>query len=370
MSVSGLALILRTLHRAASSLAIYFRLDSAKQATPVVLSNHSSHAVMSNYDWNTEKLHSVVTWYGMVDFDPSAPDSANIVQKIDPTSTQGQILVAFQNFFDSRLEPDDVVKRLRDLVLDSGEKEPTMAAWQFMIGAVTRASHFFEYDTLARLVDTVLELSKLPESLPYHPIFGEHASNVEPGDLAFSRLPGLGLLLFENLQGLCSLSCHPERRKLIIAAGPRSYICKLQDVTFQASLAAQTRFKNISAFAAMLTHIYLLGLPCRAMDFDHVALATLSHALENEIPEDSPQDHSTMNCFRMGDPAILQLPAAIQWVNVTGRELFHLSSHRDEVVSRLTKTGPLWKPRKSDRLWSKTRWEFWRQRLLYLAGRG
>lgn len=199
MSVIGLALILRTLHRAASSVAIYFRLASAKQATPSVLSNHSSHAVMSNYDWNTEKLHSVVSRYGTVDFDPSAPTRANIVQKIDPTSAQGQIFVAFQDLFDSRLEPDDVAKRLRDLVLDLREKEPTMAAWQFMIGTVTRASHFFEYDTFARLVDSLLELSKLPESLPYHPIFGEHASNVEPGDLAFSRLPGLGLLLHENL---------------------------------------------------------------------------------------------------------------------------------------------------------------------------
>jgi hypothetical protein len=91
------------------------------------------------------------------------------------------------------------------------------------------------------------------------------------------------------------------------------------------------------------------------MDFHHVALATLSYALENEIPEGSPQDHSTINYFRMGDPAILQLPAAIQWFNVTGRELFHLSSHGDEVVSRLTKTGPLWKSRKGDRLWAKNR---------------
>jgi hypothetical protein len=121
----------------------------------------------------------------MVDFDPSAPPRANIVQKIDPTSAQSQILVAFQDLFDARLEPEDVAKRLRDLVLDSGGKEPTMAAWKFMIGAVTRASHFFEYDTLARLVDTVLELSKLPGSLPYRPVFGEHASNVEPDDLAF-----------------------------------------------------------------------------------------------------------------------------------------------------------------------------------------
>ena len=120
----------------------------------------------------------------------------------------------------------------------------------------------------------------------------------------------------------------------------------------------------------MLTHICLLGLPCRATDFHHVALATLSHALENGIPEGSPQDHSTMNYFRVADPAILHLPAAIQWVNVTGRELFHLSSHGDEVVSRLTKTGPLWKSRKGDRLWGKNRWESWRQRLLYLAGRG
>lgn len=54
---------------------------------------------------------------------------------------------------------------------------------------------------LARLVDTVLELSELPDSLPYHPIFGDYTSHVEPGDLAFPRLPGLGLLLYENLKG-------------------------------------------------------------------------------------------------------------------------------------------------------------------------
>ena len=120
----------------------------------------------------------------------------------------------------------------------------------------------------------------------------------------------------------------------------------------------------------MLTRIYLRGLPCKAMDFSHVALPTLSHAFENEIPEGISQDHSTVNYFRMGDPAILQLPAAIQWINVTGRELFQTASREDTVVSSSTKTGPLWNPTKGDKLWGVHRWEFWRQRLLYLAARG
>jgi len=162
---------------------------------------------MSTLHWNMEKLHSIVSWYGMVSFDLWAPARADTVQKIDPSSAQGQILVAFQDLFDLEFEPRGVAKRLRDLVIGSGKNEHTMAAWQSMIGAIARASHCFEHDTLDRLVETVLELSKYPDSLPYHPIFGEHASNVEPGDLAFSQLPGLGLLLFENLQGPRNLSC-------------------------------------------------------------------------------------------------------------------------------------------------------------------
>jgi len=144
----------------------------------------------------------------------------------------------------------------------------------------------------------------------------------------------------------------------------------MQDVTFQARLAAQNRFKNVNTFAAMLTRVSILGLSCKAMDFSHVALPTISHALENDIPEGSSQNHSTVQYLRMGDPAILQLPAAIQWINVTGRELFQVASRGDTVVSGSIKTGPLWNPTKGEKLWGGNRWEFWRQRLLYLARRG
>lgn len=156
---------------------------------------------MSAYDWSTEKLGKIVAWYGMVNSDPSAPAREDIVLEIDPSSPKGRILVTFQELFDIEVKPRDAANRLRDLVLDSRDKESTMTAWQFMIGSIARASHFFEYDALARLADTVLELSKLPDSLPYHPIFGENSASVKPGDLAFSRLPGLGLLLFESVQG-------------------------------------------------------------------------------------------------------------------------------------------------------------------------
>jgi hypothetical protein len=106
------------------------------------------------------------------------------------------------------------------------------------------------------------------------------------------------------------------------------------------------------------------------MDFTHVALPTISYALENDIPEGSSQDHSIVNYDRMGDPAILHLPAAIQWINVTGRELFQTGARGDAVFSGSTKTGPLWKPKEGERLWGEDRWEFWRRRLVYLAGRG
>jgi hypothetical protein len=156
---------------------------------------------MSTYDWSSKKVDSIVAWYGMRNSDPSAPARERIVLEIDPSSPEGQILVALQDLFDRELEPRDAANKLRTLVLDSGEKEPTMAAWQFMIGSIAQASHFLEHDITARLVNTVLELSRLPDSLPYHPIFGEDATNVKPDDLAFSKLPGLGLLLFESIQG-------------------------------------------------------------------------------------------------------------------------------------------------------------------------
>jgi hypothetical protein len=156
---------------------------------------------MTTYDWSSKKVDSIVAWYGMRNSDPSAPAREDIVLEIDPSSAQGQILVTLQDLFDRELESRDAAHRLRDLVLDSGEKEPTMAAWQFMIASVAQASHFLEQDITAWLADTVLELSKLPDSLPYHLVFGEDAKNVKPGDLAFSKLPGIGLLLFESIQG-------------------------------------------------------------------------------------------------------------------------------------------------------------------------
>jgi hypothetical protein len=216
----------------------------------------------------------------------------------------------------------------------------------------------------------VLELSKLPESLPYHPIFGENSTSIKPGDLAFSKLPGLGLLLFESVQGLQYVYRKQVIRKLTFTSGPRQYICNLQEVPFQARSAAQRRFKNISTFVAMLTRIYLRGLPCNSMNFAHVGLPVISLALEGEILEGEAQDQSTVSYFRMGDPAILYLPAAIQWINVAGREMFQYSSVQTTVVSSSTKIGPLWRPAEGDRLWAKNRWEFWQQRLIYLAGRG
>jgi hypothetical protein len=120
----------------------------------------------------------------------------------------------------------------------------------------------------------------------------------------------------------------------------------------------------------MLTRIYLLGVPCRAMDFTHVGLPVISLALESEISEGEAQDQSTVSYFRMGDPAILYLPAAIQWINVAGREMFEYASLQTDVVSSSTRTGLLWRPAEGDRLWAKNRWGFWQQRLIYLAGRG
>jgi hypothetical protein len=159
---------------------------------------------MSTYNWDTNKLQSIIRWYGMVNLDPSAPAREDVVRNIDPVSAQGRILVTSQNLFDPELDPKHAAKRLADLVLGEGKHEPetTMDIWQFTIGAVIRASHCSEHDTLARLADTMVELSKLPHTLPHHPIFGEHATNVKPGDLEFSQLPGLGLPPFENLQGL------------------------------------------------------------------------------------------------------------------------------------------------------------------------
>lgn len=163
---------------------------------------------MTTYDWSTEKLVSIVAWYGMRNFDPLAPAREDIVLDIDPSSTKGRILTTFQDLFDLELDPDDAAKRLADLILGQGKNGPetTMTAWQFMIGAIVSASHFFEHDTLARLADAMVELSKLPHTLPYHPTFGKHTSDVEQGDLAFAQLPGLGLPLFEDLQGAHKLS--------------------------------------------------------------------------------------------------------------------------------------------------------------------
>jgi hypothetical protein len=141
------------------------------------------------------------------------------------------------------------------------------------------------------------------------------------------------------------------------------------DVTFQARLAAQRQFRNINTFAAMLTRVYLSGLPCAGMKFTNRPLPVLSHALENEIPEGQQLDQSTVNYFRMGDPAVLSLPAAIQWINVAGRELFEFASHQHAVIKNRAMTGSLLKATEGDRVWGTYRWEFWRQRLLYLAGR-
>lgn len=135
----------------------------------------------------------------------------------------------------------------------------------------------------------------------------------------------------------------------------------MQHVTPQARLAAQTRFKNVNTFAAMLTRIYLRGLHCKAMDHSGVFRPVVSSALDYDIPEGESQNQSTVSFFRMGDPAILYLPAAIRWINVAGREIFQVISRRTSVVSSSTVTGSLRKHRK--------RWEFWRRRLLYLAER-
>lgn len=119
----------------------------------------------------------------------------------------------------------------------------------------------------------------------------------------------------------------------------------------------------------MLTRIYLLGVPCTSMDFTHVGLPIISLALEGEILEGESRDQSTVNYDRMGDPAILYLPAAIRWINVAGCEIFLDAARRTTVVSSSTKMGPLWKPTEGDKLWGKERWEFWRDRLIYLGRR-
>jgi hypothetical protein len=85
----------------------------------------------------------------------------------------------------------------------------------------------------------------------------------------------------------------------------------MQEVTFQARLAAQRQFRNVNTFAAMLTRVYLLAVPCKGMNFTNIPLLVLSHALENDIPQDEQVNQSTVNYFRMGDPAVLGLPAAI-----------------------------------------------------------
>jgi hypothetical protein len=96
----------------------------------------------------------------------------------------------------------------------------------------------------------------------------------------------------------------------------------------------------------------------------------ISLALEGDILEGEYQDQATVSYFRMGDPAILYLPAAIQWINVAGREMFQDASLQTTLVSSSTKIGPLWRPAEGDRLWAKNRWEFWQKRLIYLAERG
>jgi hypothetical protein len=284
----------------------------------------------------------------MVSFDPSAPAREDIVLKIDSSSAKGQILTNFQELFDIELEPRDAASSLRDLVLHPGEKEQTMTAWQFMIGSIARASHSFGYDTLVRLVDTVIELSKLPNPLPYHPVLAKTLPASSRAIWPFLDCPGSDCCFcVQSLQYVC----HKQViRKLIFTSGPRQYMCNLHEVTSQACFAAQRRLKNISTFVAMLTRTCLLGVPCTSTNFTYVGLPVISLALKGDILEDESQDKATVSYFRMGDPAILYLPAAIQWINVAGREIFQDASRSTTVISSSTKSGPLWRPAEGGRL--------------------
>jgi hypothetical protein len=91
---------------------------------------------------------------------------------------------------------------------------------------------------------------------------------------------------------------------------------------------------------------------------------------EKDIPQDEQVNQSTVNYFRMGGPTVLGLPAAIQWINVAGQELFDFTSHEPAVIKNRTMTGSLLNAMEGDEVWDAHRWDFWRQRLLYLAGRG
>lgn len=147
------------------------------------------------YSWDPFQLQAIVQWYGTTPLDPSLPPEDENVLAIDATSPPGQILLILQSLLDYTLSPKESASRLATSILAASDPTDAWAKW---MGAVCSASEVHDQSTLLRLADMLVEISKLPHTLPRHP-WGIPTEN--PEDLSFANLPGFEFQMRECFNG-------------------------------------------------------------------------------------------------------------------------------------------------------------------------
>jgi hypothetical protein len=197
------------------------------------------------------------------------------------------------------------------------------------------------------LIDSLVALASLPHALPYHPDYGPENDSANVPKADFAELPELV-------------------KSMDMLVGPKLHVSRLQDVTSQARLAAQERWRKMNFFAANLTLQAIAGSLPECVNFIRHGLGQVAQALEHPITADLVRDFHqiTVNYFELGNPSTLRLPAATQWIVIAARELVQCSLESERGTGR----GPLWSPAKgAKQKVTVERWKFWQQQLLELT---
>jgi hypothetical protein len=146
--------------------------------------------------WESEQLRAITRWYGAPQPDPSHPRDEGRILAINPDSPLGLTLRTLQHLSESRIEPKKAAEDLASYVLTT---EDSTLVWSQMIAAVCFISECLDRLALHRLADMLVELARMPHTLPKHPYD-------LLDDLSFAELPGLGIQLRESLNGQTKLS--------------------------------------------------------------------------------------------------------------------------------------------------------------------
>lgn len=216
-------------------------------------------------------------------------------------------------------------------------------AWSWLGGTLCKAAEHHFHPHLERLAEVLVHLVKLPHHLP-----PSDENDALDGGTSFSNLPRFDWMFGEWMQG------------------PNQYYWRMDIVTRSAQLAAMTRWRNLSAFAAILSRLHAQGSLPKCIDLRSKAYYDLAIALEYKV-RDSEVEFNDIKYIYLRDFPLLWIPAAAEWISIAGREVFDAAFNEGRQEPRRAKPGGLWAPAGSNDAVTIERWAFWRQRMTALA---